>query len=120
MVISVLSLIAIIAISLTTSLLRKKEYAIYKISGYKTAHLLLINFCDIVLYALTAILSMLVTSPILNLITQNLLHYNLMSANILFTGVGLILLLAILYYMISILPCFGMNLSKELKVGEKA
>ena len=118
-VIAVLSLIAIIAVSLTTSLLRKKEYAIDKISGYKTTHLLLFNLCDMGLYALTAILMLFAMSPVLNLATQNLLHFCLLQADMLFTGAGLILLLAALYFIISVLPCFKIDLSKELKAGEK-
>lgn len=118
-VISVLSLIAVIAISLTTSLLRKKEYAIDKISGYKTAHLLLLNFCDTLLYALTAIVLLFVTSPLLNLVTQSLLHFRLLRFDMLFSGVGFILLLAVLYSFVSAVPCFGISLSKELKAGEK-
>ena len=46
------------------------EYAIDKISGYKTGHLFLLNCCDTALYALTAILLLFVTSPLFNLITQ--------------------------------------------------
>lgn len=118
-VIAVLSLIAVIAISLTTSLLRKKEYAIDKISGYKTGHLFLLNCCDTALYALTAILLLFVTSPLFNLITQNLLHYCLLQADMLLSGVGFILLLAVLYGIISVLPCFKIDLLKELKAGEK-
>lgn len=118
-VIAALSLIAVTAISLTASFLRKKEYAIDKISGYKTAQLLLLNLCDTILYALTAILLLFLMSPFLDLATQNLLHLPLLQADMLFSGVGFILLLAVLYGIISMLPCFQINLSKELKVGEK-
>lgn len=118
-VIIVLGILAVIAVSLMTTLLRKKEYAIYKISGFQASHLLLTNLCDTILCAIGGILLLFVTSPILNLITKNLLQFNLLRADMLFTGVGFVLLLSILYYAVSILPCLKIDLSKELKTGEK-
>lgn len=118
-VIIALGILAVIAVSLMTTLLRKKEYAIYKISGFKTSHLLLTNLCDTILCAINGVLLLFVASPILNLITKNLIQFDLLRADMLFTGAGFVLLLSALYYIVSILPCFKINLSKELKTGEK-
>ena len=87
-IIAVLSLIAVIAISPDDFTAAQKGYAIDKISGYKTGHLFLLNCCDTALYALTAILLLFVTSPLFNLITQNLLHYCLLQADMLLSRGG--------------------------------
>lgn len=118
-VIIALGILAVIAVSLMTTLLRKKEYAIYKISGFKTAHLLLTNLCDTILCTIGGVVLLFVTSPLWNLVTRNLLQFNILHADMLFTGAGFILLLSALYYIVLILPCFKINLSKELKTGEK-
>lgn len=118
-VIIALGILAVIAVSLMTTLLRKKEYAIYKISGFKTSHLLLTNLCDTILCTIGGVVLLFVTSPLWNLVTRNLLQFNILHADMLFTGAGFILLLSALYYIVLILPCFKINLSKELKTGEK-
>lgn len=118
-IIIALSLTAVIAVSLMATLLRKKEYAIYKISGYKREHLLLLNLCDTILYAMGGILLLFLTSPLLNLITEKMFRFNLLQARMLFTGAGFVLLLSILYYAVSVLPCLKIDLNRELKTGER-
>lgn len=118
-VIIALGILAVITVSLMTTILRKKEYAIYKISGYKTAHLLLMNLCDTMLYAISGVLLLLLTAPLLNLITKNLLQFNMLRVDMLFIGACFVLSLSVLYYVVSLFPCFKIDLSKELKSGEK-
>lgn len=118
-VIGVLSFVMVAAIFLITGALRKKEYAIYKISGYRTSNLALLGFSDALFYGISAVAVFFITSPVLNLATKGLFKLDILSANMLFAGVGFVLLFAVFAYLLSLLPCLKLDLSKELKAGDR-
>jgi ABC-type lipoprotein export system ATPase subunit len=118
-IIGMLSFVMIAAIFLITGFLRKKEYAVYKISGYKTTHLVLLGLSDALFYGITAVFTFLVTSPVLNLATKGLFKMDILNVEMIFVGVGFILLFAAFAYLLSLIPCLKVDLSKELKAGER-
>lgn len=118
LVIGILSIVMVIAIFLITGLLRKREYAIYKVSGYNNRHLSLLTLSETMLVTISAVILMLAASPLLNLVTQQLFGVYILSGKMLFTGTLLILLTSIIAYVTSILPFSKTNPAIALKAGE--
>ena len=118
-VIGILSFVIVAAIFLITGFLRKKEYAVYKISGYKTSQLALLRVTDALFCGITSVLLFFVTSPLINLATKALFKLSILNAKMLFTGAGFVLAFAIFALLLSMIPCIKIDLSKELKAGDR-
>ena len=118
LVIGILSIVMVIAIFLITGLLRKREYAIYKVSGYNNRHLSFLTLSEIMFVTISAIILMFAASPLLNLATEQLFGVYILSAKMLFTGTILILFSSVVAYVTSILPFSKTNPAIALKAGE--
>ncbi|MHA0856980.1 ABC transporter ATP-binding protein/permease [Paenibacillus sp. CMAA1364] len=118
-IIGVLSVFMVIAIFLITGLMRKREFAIYKVSGFSNAHLSLFNLTEMITGTLTAILLMLVTSPLINLATIGLFDSSILNSKMLFMGVLLISLMALVAYLTTIITIIKTNISTALKTGDR-
>lgn len=118
-IIGLLSFVMVIAIFLIIGVMRKREYAIYKISGFGNGHLSLINLAQTLTQSITAIVLLLVTSPLLNLATKALFGVNILSANMLFTGAALGVCLAIVAYSITSIVYVKTNIVSALKTGDR-
>ncbi|WP_339318286.1 ABC transporter ATP-binding protein/permease [Paenibacillus sp. FSL R10-2734] len=119
MLIGILSVVMIIAIFLITGLMRKREFAIYKVSGFNNAHLSLLNLTDRILETITAIVLMLVTSPLINLATKNLFDVNILTLKMLLTGLILIVVMAVVGYFTNMITFLKTNTLTALKTGDK-
>ncbi|WP_346886975.1 ABC transporter ATP-binding protein [Clostridium sp. UBA1056] len=118
-IIGLLSFVMVIAIFLIIGVMRKREYAIYKISGFGNGHLSLINLAQTLTQAITAIVLLLITSPLINLATKALFGANILSANMLFTGAALGVGLAIVAYSITSIVYMKTNIISALKTGDR-
>lgn len=117
--IGILSIVMVIAIYLITGFLRKREYAIYKVSGFTNTHLGLLNLTEKIVETIAAILLLLVTSPLINIATYNLFSASILSSKMLFTGVLLLVLVAIVAYLTTAISIMKTNTSTALKTGDR-
>ena len=79
----------------------------------------MLGLSDALFYGITAVFTFLVTSPVLNLATKGLFKMDILNVEMIFVGVGFILLFAAFAYLLSLIPCLKVDLSKELKAGER-
>lgn len=109
----------VVAVSLMTALLRRREYAIYKVSGYSNGALAGISLAESALAALCTVVVLLVTSPLLNWAVGVLFHASILSLPKLTVGVCLCLGLSVLSFGAGMLAVGKTDVSSVLKAGEK-
>lgn len=119
-VIGILSTLMIVAVFLFTGFMRKREYAIYKVSGFHNTQLHILNVTETLCYMLSAILLMYITSPLLNKATMNLFGVDILNVKMLLTGTGLILGSSVIAFMMTMMTYLKTNVATALKAGEKA
>ncbi|QUG43451.1 ABC transporter ATP-binding protein/permease [Psychrobacillus sp. INOP01] len=117
--IGILAVVMVIAISLITGFMRKREYAIYKVSGFKNAHLSLLNLIEKLTEVFTAILIMLVTSPLINMATESLFNASILNSKMLLSGALLIALVGVFAYFTTAVAILKTNITTALKTGDK-
>lgn len=119
-VIGVLAVLLAVIIFAMTSVLRKREYAIYKVSGYGNGHLSEITAAEAVMSSLSAVLLMLITSPLLNMATKTMFGASILSAEKLAIGVALILGVSVIAFAATIPAILTSSVSIMLKAGDKS
>ena len=119
MLIGILSVVLVIAISLITGFMRKREYAIYKVSGFKNVHLNLLNLTEKITEIVAAILLLLVTSPLINLAMEGLFTTSILNSEMLFTGALLITLVGVVACLTTIISIIKTNTTAALKTGDR-
>ncbi|MEK4485845.1 ABC transporter ATP-binding protein/permease [Psychrobacillus sp. FSL H8-0484] len=119
MVIGILSVVMVISISLITGFMRKREYAIYKVSGFKNAHLSLLNLTEKITEVFTAILIMLVASPLINMSTEALFNASILNSKMLLSGALLIALVGAIAYFTTAIAFLKTNTTTALKTGDR-
>ncbi|MFJ5766407.1 ATP-binding cassette domain-containing protein [Lysinibacillus sp. NPDC093210] len=118
-IIGVLSVVMVIAIFLITGVMRKREYAIYKVSGYNNRHLNLLNLAETLTVAVTGILLMFVTSPLINVGTEALFSVNILNVEMLTKGTLLILGVAVIAYGTTVISYVKTNITTALRKGDR-
>lgn len=118
-VITALSITMVASIFFITGCMRKKEYAIYRVSGYTTSHLCILHSVETLIFVLSAIIFMCVSSPLINIATQSFFAVDILNVKMLFAGALIIVITAIFAYFITILTFIKVNVSVALKVGDK-
>lgn len=119
MLIGVLSLVMVLAISFITSIMRKREYAIYKVSGFNNGHLSLLNLTEKLTETVTAIVFMFVASPLINVATKSLFGVNILSSEMLMKGMLLIAVVGVVAYLTTALSIVKTNTASALKTGDR-
>lgn len=117
--IGILSVVMVGAIFLITGFMRKREYAIYKVSGFNTAHLSLLNLTEMITATIAAILLMLASSPLIDLATKGLFDVNILNSKMLVTGALLIALLAVVAYFTTAITIIKTHITITLKTGDR-
>ncbi|RKP51459.1 ATP-binding cassette domain-containing protein [Cohnella endophytica] len=118
-IIGIFSVVMVIAIFLITGFMRKREFAIYKVSGFNHAHLNLLNLSERITETLTASLLMLITSPLINIATRGLFSASILNSKMLLTGVLLIALVAVVAYMTTAIAILKTHTIIALKTGDR-
>lgn len=118
-VIGILAIVLVIAVYLTTGIMRRREYAIYKANGYHNGHLCQIVTSETILNSIFAILLLLVTSPLVNIATKSLFGADILSAKMLCIGVILILGVSVVSMGTTALSYVKANISTVLKAGDR-
>lgn len=118
-IIGILSVIMVISIFLITSIMKRREYAIYKVSGFNNAHLHLLNLYDTIIQATTAALLMLVTSPLINFATKAFFGTNILNFKMLSTGVLLTFVVGLIAFTTSSFIYSKTDITLALKTGDR-
>lgn len=105
----VLSVLLAAVIFAMTSVLRKREYSVYKTCGYNNAHLMLVTLAETALSAVSAALLTLILSPLSNMAAKAMFGADILSAEKLFIGILMVLGLSVVAFAAAI-P--GYTLSK--------
>ncbi|KOO48851.1 ABC transporter ATP-binding protein [Viridibacillus arvi] len=119
MFIGILAVVMVIAISLITGFMRKREFAIYKVSGFNNAHFSLLNLTEKITEIMTAILLMLVTSPLINIATKSLFNASILNSKMLISGVLFIALVGVAAYVSTAIAFIMTKTTTALKTGDK-
>ncbi|MGE7978266.1 ATP-binding cassette domain-containing protein [Psychrobacillus sp. NPDC093200] len=119
MFIGILAVVMVIAISLITGFMRKREFAIYKVSGFNNAHLSLLNLTEKITEIITAILLMLVTSPLINIVTKGLFSASILNSKMLISSVLFIALVGVIAFFTTAIAYLKTNLTRALKTGDR-
>lgn len=117
--IGILSVVMVIAIFLITGFMRKREYAIYKISGFTNTHLSLLNLTEKITETFTAILLMLVASPLINTATEGLFSASILDPLMLLSGALFIALAGVVAYFTTAIAYMKTNTTTTLKTGDR-
>ncbi|WP_254450207.1 ABC transporter ATP-binding protein/permease [Cohnella herbarum] len=118
-IIGVLAVVMVIAVFLITGFMRRREFAIYKVSGFHNAHLSLLNLTDRISETITAILLMLVASPLINVATKGLFNASILNSKMLLTGALLIALAAVAAYFTTAIAILKTHTITALKTGDR-
>lgn len=85
-VIAFLAIVVVGAVSLMNAFNRKREYAIYKVSGYACNQLILLTFAESLFIGLASAAIFLCASPFINMGTSALWNIHILNSQFLFTG----------------------------------
>lgn len=119
MFIGILAVVMVMAISLITGFMRKREFAIYKVSGFNNVHFSLLNLTEKITEIMTAILLMLVTSPLINIATKGLFSATILNSKMLISGVQFIALVGVAAYLTTAIAFIMTKTSTALKTGDR-
>lgn len=120
MVIGILAVIMVIAVFFTTGVMRKREYAIYKASGFHNKHLCLTTASETVLTCISSLLLLVIASPLLNMATKAMFGADILSVKMLFIGALLIIAVSMLSFAAIILTFAKIDISVALKASDKS
>ncbi|MEG1108245.1 MAG: ATP-binding cassette domain-containing protein [Oscillospiraceae bacterium] len=118
-VIGILSLVLALAVSLMTAMTRRREFGIFKLSGYSSAQLAAIGFSEFLLSSLCAGLLFLCASPLISLATTAVWSVKLLSFKMLASGVLLVFATGALSGGVSALVAATTNVGLALKTGDR-
>ncbi|MGL4774027.1 MAG: macrolide ABC transporter ATP-binding protein/permease, partial [Clostridium sp.] len=119
LIISILSVIIVVSIVFIRAFMRRREYAIYKLSGYNNSHLKLISFGEMVSVVSASMILFLLASPLINNVTTMLFNVNILNFKMLLVGCILIILLGLLSFLIVLGVLKTVNILNALKTGDR-
>lgn len=118
-IIGCLSVVVVLAVSVMTALTRRREYAIYKVSGYNRGHLVLMTTLEFCIASLTSGVLFLCLSPLANLATTAFWGVNILSTVPLLVGVLLVLVMGVFSCMVTAIISSTVQASTSLKTGDR-
>ena len=118
-VIGILSVLLAIAIMVIVTILRKREYAILKICGYKNSDIAALSLMESIGIMIVSLVVFLVLSPLWNIITMALFGATILQFNTLMVGISVIVLISTMYFGIQVLVSRTAKVSSTLKGGNR-
>lgn len=100
-VISILAILVLVSISLVTSFMRKREYAIYKVCGYSKSQLSLVSFVETSILACISAVLIVVLSPVISALTLMAFGTSIADIKTVLLGAVISLILSFILYIIS-------------------
>lgn len=119
LVIGLLAIVAVLAVAMMTALTRKREYAIFKVSGYANRHLLLTAATESLLLSAGAAVLFLCVSPLTNLATTAFWDVNILRGTLLGTGALLVFGMGVLTCAVTAMIGITTKASVSLKTGDR-
>lgn len=101
MLISALAVIGVVAISLVTSFIRKREYAIYKVCGYSKSQLSLVSLAENSMIAVVASMLIVVLSPAISIFTQMAFGAGTLNIKSILIGISMSFILSFILHTVS-------------------
>lgn len=118
-VIGVMSVIIILAVAFITAFIRKREYAIYKVSGYSERHLALLAFAEVLYQIAVSSVLFLCISPAANFATTAFWDVNILNGRLLGVGILLIFAMGIFSGLVTTLVSFSAKITNSLMTGDR-
>ena len=118
-VIGVMSVIIILAVAFITAFIRKREYAIYKVSGYSGRHLALLSFAEVLFQTAVSSVLFLCISPAANFATTAFWDVNILNGKLLGVGILLIFAMGIFSGLVTTLVSFSAKITNSLMTGDR-
>lgn len=118
-IIALLSVLLAVLIFAMTALLRMREYAIYKVTGYAASHLAIITLGETLFSAIGAAVLFLALSPLLNLATKTLFAASILSGGKLLVGALLILAVSLAAWAAQLPAVAAASCKRMLQSGDK-
>lgn len=118
-VIGIMSVVIILAVAFITAFIRKREYAIYKVSGYAGRHLALLAFTEVLFQAVASAVLFLCISPAANVATTAFWNVNILNGKLLGVGVLLIFAMGIFSGIVTTLVSFSAKITNSLMTGDR-
>lgn len=118
-VIGIMSVVIILAVAFITAFIRKREYAIYKVSGYSGRHLALLAFTEVLFQAAASAVLFLCISPAANIATTAFWNVNILNGKLLGVGVLLIFAMGIFSGIVTTLVSFSAKITNSLMTGDR-
>lgn len=118
-VIGLLSVVVVLAVSTITAITRRREYAIYKVSGYSGAHLTLMTGSEFFIAAIAGGALFLCTSPLINLATKAFWSVNILTGKLLASGLLFVAAMAAISFAVAVIVCKNVKPSTSLKTGDR-
>lgn len=118
-VIGVMSVIIILAVAFITAFIRKREYAIYKVSGYSGRHLALLAFAEVLYQIAVSSILFLCISPAANFATTAFWDVNILNGRLLGVGILLIFAMGIFSGLVTTLVSFSAKITNSLMTGDR-
>lgn len=119
LVIGILAAVIILSISLMTALARRREYAIFKVTGYTNHHLLRMTTSEFLLLGTSSSILFLCISPLINLATTAFWSVDILNGKLLGTGVLLVFVMGILSCTTTTIAAIMTKASASLKTGDR-
>lgn len=114
-----LALVSVIVVAIITSLLRRKEIAIYKISGYDTAHIRSLLFAETIAHTLCALVLVLVSSFFTTVLNISLFNIQMQTLSKLMINFGIVMLFSFITFLIAAKILANVDIKAALRKGER-
>lgn len=118
-IIGFLSAIVAVSTALISALMRKREYAIYKVSGFAKSHLAVLMSAEFMIVTGLSGALFLLCSPLINLGTTTFWGVNILNLKLLTTGVLLVLAMGVLSFGITVTISASTKAVDSLKTGDR-
>ncbi|WP_430393383.1 ABC transporter permease, partial [Clostridium botulinum] len=118
-VIVILSLVIVLVVSMMTALTRRREYAIYKVSGYSLNHLTILMTSEFLIATMVSAALFVCISPLTNIVTTAFWDVDILNKKLLITGILLVLAMGAMSCIVTLLISRTAKTANSLKTGER-
>lgn len=114
-----LALVSVMVVTIFTSLLRRKEIAIYRISGYDASHIRSLLFAEHIVQTLCAFVFVLFSSLFTMMLDSSLFNFQIRTLSKLMISFGIVMLLSFVAFLITAKMLVKIDINAALRKGER-
>lgn len=115
----VLVAVMVAAVYLISSMLRRKEYATFKLNGFDSTNLTLLNIIEIVGEVLVAFVLLIILSPVLNIMSKAMFGNQMIALDSIVKGLMTVVVLGLIGLVISEVIIRKTTIMNAFKVGKE-